>query len=71
MPFIIADTNRSNWVNQDYNLEMQMTTPLLWNRVIIGITGRYQNAVGAKQLDPRPLCTFITIYSYPFGDCEI
>ena len=55
MPFIIADTNRSNWVNQDYNLEMQMTTPLLWNRVIIGITGRYQNAVGAKQLDPRPL----------------
>lgn len=54
MPFIIADTNCSNWINQNYRLKMRIVTPLLWNKLIFGIAGYYENAVGAKQLDPRP-----------------
>lgn len=54
MPFIIADTNRSNWINQDYCLKMQVASPLLWGRIIFGIKASYENALGAKQLDPRP-----------------
>ncbi len=55
MPYIIADTNKSNWINQSYILKMKASSPLLWNRLVLGMSASYEAATGAKQLDPRPL----------------
>lgn len=54
MPYYIADNNSSNWINQDYSLGMKAATPVLWQRLVLGVGLDYQNAQGAKQLDPRP-----------------
>lgn len=53
-PFYIADQNLSNWINQSYKLGMKGATPLLGNHWIIGVGLDYENAQGAKQMDPRP-----------------
>ncbi len=53
-PFYIADQNLSNWINQSYKLGMKGATPLLGNHWIIGLGLDYENAQGAKQIDPRP-----------------
>ena len=53
-PFYIADQNLSNWVNQSYKLGMKGATPLLGSHWIIGMGLDYENAQGAKQMDPRP-----------------
>lgn len=53
-PFYIADQNLSNWVNQSYKLGMKGATPLLGKHWIIGLGLDYENAQGAKQMDPRP-----------------
>lgn len=54
MPFFVADENKSNWINQDYRLGMKAATPLLLRHWTLGIGLDYENAQGAKQLDPRP-----------------
>lgn len=54
MPFYIADQNLSNWINQSYKLGMKGATPLLGDHWIIGLGLDYENAQGAKQMDPRP-----------------
>ncbi len=54
MPYYIADSHESNWINQDYSLGLKAATPVLWESLIFGIGIDYQNAQGAKQLDPRP-----------------
>lgn len=54
MPYYIADSHASNWINQDYSLGLKAATRALWDRLILGIGIDYQNAQGAKQLDPRP-----------------
>lgn len=54
MPFILADTNMSKWVNQDFHLQMKVASPKIWDRVIIGLEGEYRSTIGAKQRDPRP-----------------
>ncbi len=53
-PFYIADQNLSNWINQSYKLGMKGATPVLANHWIIGLGLDYENAQGAKQMDPRP-----------------
>ena len=53
-PFYIADQNLSNWINQSYKLGMKSATPLLGEHWIVGVGLDYENAQGAKQMDPRP-----------------
>lgn len=53
-PFYIADQNLSNWINQSYKLGMKGATPVLGDHWIIGVGLDYENAQGAKQMDPRP-----------------
>ncbi len=56
MPFFVADENVSKWKNQTYDLGFKAAFPRLINgHLIIGISGTYQAAIAAKQLDPRPL----------------
>ncbi|MBQ2373936.1 MAG: hypothetical protein II299_02335 [Alistipes sp.] len=53
-PFYIADQNLSDWINQSYKLGMKGATPVLGDHWIIGLGMDYENAQGAKQMDPRP-----------------
>lgn len=54
-PFFIADTYKSKWINQLYDMTVKAAAPKLWDRLIFGIEATYQNGQGAKQHDPRPL----------------
>jgi hypothetical protein len=54
-PFYIADANKSQWINQLYDMSVSAASPKLWNRLYVGVSLDYQNGVAAKQLDPRPL----------------
>ncbi len=54
MPFFLADDNFSKWKNQKYNLRFKATTPVLFDHLVLGIGGSYDNAIAAKQIDPRP-----------------
>ena len=54
MPFYIADENLSNWINQSYKLGMKGASPVLADHWVIGLGLDYENAQGAKQMDPRP-----------------
>ena len=62
MPYILADSNKSRWIHQNYNLKMRVATPKLWNHVIFGLEGTYDAGIGAKQMDPRP-----KVYMYKLG----
>ncbi|MFA6676726.1 MAG: DUF6850 family outer membrane beta-barrel protein [Bacteroidales bacterium] len=53
-PFFIADDNKSNWINQNYNLSMKLASPIMFDHFILGISANYINSIGAKQIDPRP-----------------
>lgn len=54
MPFYIADENLSNWIHQSYKLGMKGATPVMGDHWIVGLGLDYENAQGAKQMDPRP-----------------
>ncbi len=54
-PFYIADTHKSDWINQLFDMEVKAASPKLWNHLIVGMSIGYQNGQAAKQLDPRPL----------------
>ncbi len=55
MPFILADSTSSKWINQSYRLNMKATTPKLFGFMYAGISVSYEAGEGAKQVDPRPL----------------
>ena len=55
MPFFVADENVSKWKNQDYNMGFKVGAPLFHGRLVVGLTGYYEAAIAAKQMDPRPL----------------
>lgn len=65
MPYYVADTNKSKWRNQYYNLQFRAATPLYWNRVAFGLTGRYVATLAAKQRDPRVDTRFYTLELTP------
>lgn len=54
-PFYLADPNKSDWINQLFDMEVKAATPVLWRHLVIGVDLAYQNGQAAKQLDPRPL----------------
>lgn len=53
MPYYVADTHRSDWRNQYYDLSFRAATPLYWKRVSFGLEGTYKASLAAKQRDPR------------------
>ncbi len=53
MPYYIADTFKSDWRKHNYNLHFKAATLPIDNKVILGISGSYSAADGAKQRDPR------------------
>ena len=52
IPFLLADTNTSKWVRQQYDLSMKIATPQLFNFLTLGVTGNYMTGLSAKQDDP-------------------
>ena len=54
VPFLLADTNSSKWIKQQYDLSMKMASPKLFNFLTIGLSGSYMTGSSAKQVDPRP-----------------
>lgn len=53
MPYIIADTNSSDWLNQHYNLGFKLSTITKDKKWNIGLAATYATASGAKQRDIR------------------
>lgn len=53
MPYIVGDTNKSDWNNQHYVLKWRVATPKYWDLISFGLAGKYQASSGAKQVDPR------------------
>lgn len=54
-PFYLADPNKSDWINQLFDMEVKAATPVLWRHLVVGVDLAYQSGQAAKQLDPRPL----------------
>lgn len=54
VPFLLADSNASKWINQQYDLSMKFATPKLFNFLTIGFKADYMTGIAAKQVDPRP-----------------
>ncbi len=54
VPFLLADTNSSKWIRQQYDLSMKIATPQLFNFLTFGLRGSYMTGLAAKQVDPRP-----------------
>lgn len=52
MPYMIADTNASDWLNQHYNLGFSVATPVA-DRWMLGLAVDYEAVSGAKQRDIR------------------
>ncbi|MBV7533078.1 DUF6850 family outer membrane beta-barrel protein [Chitinophaga sp. sic0106] len=52
MPYIIADLNPSDWIQQHYNLQFQVASPT-YGRWSWGLGGSYNASSGAKQRDIR------------------
>ena len=65
MPFFLADDNYSKWKNQKYNIKFKAATPLLWDHLILGVAGNYDNAIAAKQIDPRPKTLMSKVEIFP------
>ena len=53
IPFLLADTNNSKWIRQQYDLQMRMSSPLLFNFLTLGVTGNYMTGLSAKQDEPK------------------
>lgn len=53
MPYLVADTNRSEWRNQVYDLVFRVATPGAANKISFGMEGSYRVISGAKQRDIR------------------
>ncbi len=53
IPFLLADTNTSKWIRQQYDLSMKIATPQLFNFLTLGVTGNYMTGLSAKQDEPK------------------
>ncbi len=65
MPYMVGDTNVSDWNNQHYVLKWKVATPQYWNLISFGLGGKYQTSIGAKQVDPRVESRFYTFMIQP------
>ncbi len=53
MPYIVADTNTSDWVNQYYDLGFKLNTKPVAGKLMLGLNVNYKAQSGAKQRDIR------------------
>jgi len=53
MPYIVADTNSSNWLNQHYDLGFKLSTQPMTDKLTLGLAANYKSSSGAKQRDIR------------------
>lgn len=65
MPYIVADTNRSDWRNQHYALDFKIASPRYQNHWSLGLEGRYNASSGAKQRDIRTENYYYGLYLSP------
>ncbi|MGP1435627.1 MAG: DUF6850 family outer membrane beta-barrel protein [Phocaeicola sp.] len=65
MPFYVADTNKSKWRNQFYNMTFRVGTPLYFNHLTFGLEGTYKTTLAAKQRDPRVDTRFYNLQLKP------
>ena len=65
MPYMIADTNASNWVNEHYRLGFELAFPLKDSRLQLGLAMEYRSSSGAKQRDVRALNRFYALRVSP------
>lgn len=52
MPYIVVDTNLSDWLKQHYDLKFKVATTQK-NKLSFGLEGIYKASIGAKQRDVR------------------
>lgn len=64
MPYIIADANPSDWLQQHYNLQFRVATPF-YGRWSWGLAGSYSASSGAKQRDVRTENNFYSLSVTP------
>ncbi|NCC91240.1 MAG: hypothetical protein EOM01_12925, partial [Spirochaetia bacterium] len=53
VPYYPVDPNLSDWKQQQYNLQMRVSSKPLLGRYLLGIQAAYNAETGAKQVDPR------------------
>lgn len=53
MPYMVLDSNASDWINQHYAMGFEWATPKFADRWSLGLGMRYQTSSGAKQRDIR------------------
>jgi len=64
-PYYVVDKNLSDWVKQDYNLQMKASSRPFWDMIRLGIEAQYITKTGAKQIDPRSETDFYTLEVKP------
>lgn len=65
MPYFAADTNRSDWNNQYYDLEYRIASKKFWDKLAVGVSGEYVSSLGAKQVDMRVESRYYTFVIRP------
>ncbi len=65
MPYLVADTNKSEWRYQVYDLSFRVATPKTDGNFSYGLEGSYQVMSGAKQRDIRAENYFYRIQVRP------
>ena len=66
MPYYLADWNLSDWKRQSYDMGFKAVAPKMANdRLAIGLTMRYCDKVGAKQMDPRAVSYLLKMQVAP------
>ncbi|MCS4226478.1 DUF6850 family outer membrane beta-barrel protein [Sphingobacterium sp. BIGb0165] len=65
MPYLVADTNASDWRNQHYALDFRIASPIYHNHWSLGLEGRYNASSGAKQRDIRSENYYYSLYLSP------
>jgi len=64
-PYYVVDKNLSDWVKQDYNLQMKASSKPLWDKILVGLEAQYVTKTGAKQIDPRSETNYYTFNVKP------
>ncbi|MFD2902501.1 DUF6850 family outer membrane beta-barrel protein [Sphingobacterium anhuiense] len=65
MPFLVADTNSSDWRNQHYTLDFAVASPRYKDRWTFGLESQYKASSGAKQRDIRAENYYYSLYLSP------
>lgn len=66
MPYYLADWNLSDWRRQTFDMGVKVAAPKMANdRLALGLTIRYNDKVGAKQMDPRAVTYVLNLQAAP------